>query len=62
MTESPLAVLLMAWCELSGPRDALVPKLPVAVVPLGTGSAVAEETVSFDSLPSLEFLSPFFLT
>lgn len=65
MTESPLAVLLMDWCEFSGTRDALVPKPPATLAPLGTGSTTAEGSAaspSFDSVSSLESLSPFFLT
>lgn len=65
MTESPPAVLLMGWCEFSVPRDTLVPKLPATLVPLGTGSTAAEGSAaspSFDSMSSLDVLSPFFLT
>lgn len=63
MTESLLAVLLMDWFELSRPRDALVLKLPATLAPLGTGSTVAKESAvipSFDSVSSMEGLSPFF--
>lgn len=64
VTESPLAVLFVAWCELRGPRATLVPKLPATLAPLGTGSAAAKgfaESSSFDSVSS-PVLSPFFLT
>ena len=64
VTESPLAVLFVDWCELRGPRTTLVPKLPATPAPLGTGSAAAKgsaERSSFDSNSSPVF-SPFFLT
>ena len=64
MTGSPLADLLVDWCELTGPRDALVPMLPDTVVLLGTGSRAvvgSEMRPSFDSVSSLAVLSSFFL-
>ena len=63
VTESPLAVLFVDWCELRGPRATLVPKFPATLTPLGTGSAAAKgsaERSSFGSVSSPVF-SPFFL-